>query len=230
MSGGRGGRQLPLALEPVPALGRDDFLVGETNRAAAAAIDRWPDWPAPVALLVGPPGSGKSHLAGAWAARAGAAVVAAADLAGRDPIELARHGAVVVEDADRGGDEVALFHLLNAARAADASVLVTARGGPETWPPMLPDLASRLRAALRLAIAEPDDALLAKVLTKLFADRQLAVDPAVVDYLVTRMERSLAAAGAVVAAIDRESLAGRRPVTRPLAAAVLEAARPDEAD
>jgi len=228
VSGRRDGRQLPLALEPVPALGREDFLVGAPNRTAAEAIDRWPDWPSPLALLVGPPGSGKSHLAGAWAARADGRVVAAADLAAEDPIALARRRAVAVEDADRAVADVALFHLLNAAQAEGASVLVTARGGLDTWRPMLPDVESRLRAGLRLAIAEPDDELLAKVLIKLFADRQLAADPAVVDYLVTRMERSLAAANALVAAIDSAALAGRRAVTRPLAAAVLEAARPAE--
>lgn len=232
MSGRRPGEgQLPLALPPLAALGRDDFVVGLTNRIAAEAIDRWPDWPAPLVLLVGPPGSGKSHLAGAWADRAGARTIAAAALAGHDPLELAGAGPLVVEDVDRAGDVgVPLFHLLNAVQAAGATALMTARRGPETALPGPPDLVSRLRAATRLSIDEPDDALLRQVLVKLFADRQLAVEPAVIDYLAVRMERSLAVAGAVVAAVDGEALAGRRPVTRPLVAAVLDrwmAADPD---
>jgi len=217
-----GGRQLALSLPHEPAFGRDDFLVGEANRTAAAAFDRWPQWSLPTVLLVGPPGSGKSHLVAAWARRAGAAVVAAADLDGVDPLVLVEGPAVAVEDADRApGAGVALVHLLNAARAAATAVVVTARTGPQAWPAVLPDLASRLRAATRLDLAEPDDALLAAVLVKLFSDRQIAVEPAVVDYIVPRMERSLAAANRLVAALDAAALEAGRPVTRPLAATVL---------
>jgi chromosomal replication initiation ATPase DnaA len=225
------GRQLPLRLPFEPALGRDDFIVGPSNRVAAEAIDRWPAWPSPVVLLVGPAGSGKSHLVAVWAARAGARVVDGGALAGSDPVAIAAAGAVAVEDADRApGSDVALFHLLNAARAVNAAVLLTARAGPEAWPPVVPDLASRLRGATRLDMAEPDDTLLVGVLAKLFSDRQLPVDLAVIEYLVTRMERSLAAANAIVAAIDGEALATRRPVTRPLAAQILDRLSAGDAD
>lgn len=217
--------QLPLALPAAPALGREDFLVGPTNAAAAELIDRWPGWPSRLVVLVGPAGSGKSHLVAVWRQQAGAEIVPAAELGVLDPIAAAA-GPLAVEDVDSGPiAEVALFHLLNAA-ANGPGLLLTARTPPEEWAVRLPDLGSRLRAATRVTMADADDDLLRRVVVKLFADRQITVDPNVLDYLLARMERSLAAANRVVAEIDREALAQRRAVTRALVAEVL--ARPIE--
>lgn len=217
-------RQLPLELPHEAALGLEDFLVGESNRAAFELVTGWPAWPSPVVLLAGPVGAGKSHLVAIWQQRAGATVVAARDLAAADVLALARGGPVAVEDAHEAGvDQAALFHLLNAARDAGTHVLISSRTWPSTWNLSLPDLASRLRAATPVEVLEPDDELLCRVLVKLFADRQLAVDPSVIDYLVVRMERSLEAANRMVARLDHEALVARRRITRPMAAAVLGA-------
>ena len=215
-------RQLPLDLPHEQALGREDYLVGGSNRAAYELLERWPDWPSPVIMLAGPVGSGKTHLVEAWRQDTGAAVIAAPDLCEGDVEGLVASGAVAVEDAHKGVNETALFHLLNAARQADVRVLITSRTWPASWNIRLPDLMSRLRAATPVEIEEPDDDLLRQVLVKLFADRQLAVEPSVVDYLVVRMERSLGVACQVVERLDREALAGRVKITRPLAGRVLE--------
>lgn len=215
-------RQLPLVLPHEAALGRDDYLVGKSNRAAFELLGAWPDWPAPVVILAGPVGSGKTHLVEAFHAETGAAVVKASELVSEAVADLVTGEAVVVEDAHRGIDETALFHLLNAARQAGVPVLITSRTWPAAWGITLPDLMSRLRAAAPIEIEEPDDDLLRRVLVKLFADRQIAIDLGVVDYLVVRMERSLGVAMKVVDAIDRESLAGRAKITKPLAGRVLE--------
>ncbi|WP_417673729.1 HdaA/DnaA family protein [Roseibium sp.] len=215
-------RQLPLVLPHEAALGRDDYLVGKSNRAAFELLGAWPDWPAPVVILAGPVGSGKTHLVEAFHAETGAAVVKAGELVSEAVADLVTGEAVVVEDAHRGIDETALFHLLNAARQAGVPVLITSRTWPAAWGITLPDLMSRLRAAAPIEIEEPDDDLLRRVLVKLFADRQIAIDLGVVDYLVVRMERSLGVAMKVVDAIDRESLAGRAKITKPLAGRVLE--------
>ncbi len=215
-------RQLPLAMPHQAAMNREDFLVGEGNREAMAFIDAWPDWPASVVLMIGPNGSGKTHLVNIWAAKSRAAVVAAADLASADPTTLVRTGAVAVEDADDPAlDEKALFHLINAARGRGASVLITAHSVPSVWGVTLPDLLSRLRAAQPAFLGPPDDQLLEKVMVKLLADRQIAIDAGVLDYLLLRMERSFAAACRVVDALDRESLARGRRITKAIAAEVL---------
>ncbi len=217
-------RQLPLALPVEAACGRDDYVVGAANRAAFDLVTA-ARWPSDVLLLVGPEGAGKTHLAAVFAAEHGAPTVAAADLSGRDPLALVAAGAVVVEDAGEDGaggeGERALFHLLNAARQVGARLLITARRPLAAWGPALPDLASRLRAATPVELGLPDDGLLEALLAKLFADRQTTVDPAVVAYLARRMERSFAAAGHLVEALDREALAAKGPITRSLAARVL---------
>jgi chromosomal replication initiation ATPase DnaA len=213
-----GPRQLALALDHAESLAREDFLAGPSNAAALSLIERWPDWPSRALLLRGPEGSGKSHLAAIWAREAGARMLSLRALAGTDvPIALAT-GALVLENlGERQIDEAALFHLLNLAREERAFVLITARTAPATWRIELPDLASRLRAIPVVALEAPDDALLRAVIVKLFADRQLAVDEGLIGYLATHIERSFAAARSAVAALDREALRLKRPVTRVLA-------------
>lgn len=215
-------RQLPLDLPHEAALSRDDYLVGGSNRAAFELLERWPDWPSPVVVLAGPVGSGKTHLVNAFQDETGAAVKAAPDLRESDVEGLAAAPAAVIENAHLGIDNTALFHLLNAERQAGKTVLITSRTWPASWKITLPDLMSRLRAATPVEILEPDDDLLRRVLVKLFADRQIAVDLSVIDYLVVRMERSLEVALRAVEAIDQEALAGRVKITKPLAGRVLE--------
>ena len=215
-------RQIPLSLPHRAALDRADFLVGAANAGAIALIDRWPDWPSRTVLLAGPVGSGKSHLVEIWRAASGAGVVAASDLAPADADLLLAGGAVAIEDLHAGPlDEAALFHLLNLANERKAAVLMTSRVWPSALPLTLPDLASRLRAAQPVELAEPDDDLLRRVLTKLFADRQLIVDRSVIEFILTRMERSLEAANLIVERLDKDALAEGRAITQRFAAETL---------
>lgn len=214
-------RQLPLEFDHDSALGRDDLIVSGSLAAAVRIVDQWPDWPSPVVILAGPTGSGKSHLAAIWAARVGARTV---DISTSDPmvLEMAALGPVLIEDIDRTGfDQTALFHLINAVREHGSAVLITTRLWPASWNVTLPDLASRLKAATVVEIAEPDEALLAQVMVKLFADRQVTVDDKIILWLVARMERSLAAARAVVTRLDQLALARGSKITRALAAEVM---------
>ncbi|MFO1209576.1 MAG: chromosomal replication initiator DnaA [Amaricoccus sp.] len=219
-------RQLALDLPARPALGRSDFLVAPANRLALAQVDSWPDWPGGRLALAGPAGSGKTHLAHVWAARTGASVVAVDALPGLDLGAIDGGAAVAVEDADRirpadrAAAEEALFHLCNRL-SAGGSLLVSGRAPPARWGIALPDLASRLGATAVARLEPPDDALLAAVLVKLFADRQLTVAPDLIRLLLGRMERSFAAAEAMVAALDRAGLARHRPVTARLAGEIL---------
>ena len=217
--------QLAIDLPHRPALGRADFLVSGCNAAALGWIERWPDWPAPALVLHGPAGSGKSHLAELWRERSGGVLVTGDALSRAEPNELASRRAVALDDAE-GAPERALLHLYNCCSEARASLLVMAREAPASWPIALPDLASRLRAAPSVAIAPPDDRLLAAVLVKLFADRQLAVDESLIGYVATRIERSFAAARAAVARLDEEAMRRKRPLTRTFAAEILRVAEP----
>ena len=215
-------RQLAFALPHAESLTRDNFQEGPANAAALALIDSWPEWPSRTMLLVGPKGSGKSHLATIWAEQAGArSTTAHALTAANVPAALAT-GALVVEDLNEATfDERALFHLLNLAREDQAHVLITARVTPTALEIELRDLRSRLRALPVVTIQPPDDQLFRALIIKFCADRQLPVDEALVSYLAARIERSYVAARQAVEFLDSEALRLGRPVTRALAAEVL---------
>ncbi|KAJ56511.1 chromosomal replication initiator protein DnaA [Actibacterium mucosum KCTC 23349] len=220
------GQQLPLNLPHRTALERGDFFVAAPNAVAVAQIDAWPDWPQRKLLLLGPVGAGKTHLAHVWAAQTGALVFDANMLAQADIDGLAQCGAVVVEDCDAlAGNqpcEEQLFHLHNLLLAEGGSLLMTGRNAPKLWPFVLPDLASRIQGTAAVTLQAPDDTLLAEVLKKLLADRQLTVADGLIPYLLGRMERSFAAAQWVVDALDRQALAENRKVTTRLAAQILD--------
>lgn len=205
------------------AQGVEDFFVSRSNAAAVDLIDRWPAWGFPTLLLFGPKGSGKTHLARIWRARSLALECAAETLSESAMGLLDGACGLVVENVDRGlGDERVLFHVLNSARERGRSLLLTSRAPPGELPILLPDLRSRVRALPVVAIEAPDEALIRAVLVKLFADRQLDVEPHVVTYLALRVERSMEAVNDLVAHLDQLSLSLHRRVTRALAAAALD--------
>ncbi len=214
-------RQIPLDLAHTTGLSRDELVVSKSNASAVSLIDSWPQWPANFMIVAGPPGSGKSHLASIWAAKAGATRIAAGELSTASSALAAGKNVLIDGIGDTAFDETALFHLINAVRQDGGSLLVMTRMWPSSWKVALPDLLSRVKSAPTIEIAEPDDSLLSGVIIKLFADRQLMVDPNVVSYLVSRIERSLATAQSVVERLDKAALESKSRITRQLAATVL---------
>lgn len=206
---------------------REDFsaqslILGPSNAEALAALGRWHDWPRHVMALIGPEGAGKSHLASIWAANSQARIVSAQDLHSVLP-EIPAGQTLVVEDVDRGVADDALFHTLNRAAEGDIpALLLTARKPPVLWSAQLPDLVSRLRALPHTDLHEADDELLTRLIDKQLADRGVAINPGVIDYVLPRMERSVADVRRLVERMDKLALAKKSPINRAVAREVLE--------
>ena len=207
-------RQLPLPLAPAQSFAREDFLGDESNADARAWLDRPGEWPNGRLLLWGPEGCGKTHLLRATAARQGWRVLDGPALRG-----LPAPGPAAVDDADCVPEDAALFHLINLCAERGDPLLLAAREPPSRWRIALPDLASRLRATTAVALLPPGDELLAALLAKLLADRQLRVGPEVQSWLLARLPRTPAALIEAVARLDQAGLAAHLPVTRALARA-----------
>ena len=219
-------QQLPLALDHSVSRSRDDLVVSPANKRAVSLIEQWPDWPSTVVVLVGPEGSGRTHLAAVWRKLADARSMLSSSIA-EGTADLGAQTAVLIDDADAGGlDEVGLFHLVNHLRTQGGYLLLVARTTPMDWGIRLPDLRSRLVAASLVTLDPPDEALLSGVVAKAFADRQVEVEPHVIQHVVRRIDRSLPTALAAVNALDQAAMQGKRRITRAFAAEVLEAHEP----
>lgn len=218
-------QQLPLDLPTRTALGRGDFFVSPSNAVALASLEGWQNWPNRKLILAGPNGAGKTHLAHVWAAMSGARIIQATDLPKADITDLAL-GNLVVEDARKIAGhrdmEEALFHTHNLLLAEGRHLLLTADQPPSRWALAIPDLQSRMDGTSVTKLDAPDDSLLAAMLAKLFADRQLTPSPDAVTYLLRNMERSAAEVARIVAEMDRRALADGRKITRNLALEVLQ--------
>lgn len=205
--------QLPFPFESTRSYAREDFVPGDANAEALAFVDAWPAWPARVCALWGPVGSGKTHLGEIWRAQSSAETLDPRTLNVETVAGLAAGGAFWADDVDRVEGGAALFHLLNFVNQTNGWLLMTGCEAPQCWPTKVPDLHSRLTAVPSVSLNAPDEALIARVLLKLFGERQLKVPEALIDYLVPRLERSFGDAERIVVLIDRLALQQKRNIS-----------------
>ncbi len=206
--------QIALPLAARNAAGAQRIVVGQANAHVVEALQDPDRWPFRVAVLTGPPRSGKSQLA-RWAQ----------GLAGNERLEM-------VDDAETR-DETELFHRWNAVQQGGSrsgndgggALLIVANADPEHggWRIALPDLASRIGGSLHLEIGAPDDAMAAELIHAHAEQRGLTLPEGAAEYLVPRTTRSFAAIEALVATIDRISLERQSPATMSVWRAALEA-------
>ena len=219
--------QLAFNLPTNVRLGVADFFVSDANVLAYTLIQTPQTWPGNKLALIGPAGSGKTHLARVFAAQTATTIMNAKDVRADTALP---DGNVILEDGDellKEGEEW-LFHVYNAFSRNGYTLLLTSRLPPARWDITLPDLASRLSTITSATIENPDDPLLTAVLLKHFADRQLAPTPNAMAFLIKHLPRSFDAVRNVVETLDHQALAKSKPLTRPFVCAVLDSMRPDE--
>ncbi len=210
-----------------PSYCATDFIVCSANRQAWDSIHGDVAWPQGRLLLIGPAGSGKSHLASIWARRRQARVVDYKALGALSTWQFGTWRRVAVENAFGLGDvqcETALFRLCEMAASQDGLLLMTSRPFAD-GEISLADLRSRIGSTRLVQLHPPDRELLAALLVKLFADRQLSVAKEIVRYIVDRMECSYGDADDLVNCLDRMSLARGKRITLAMAREVLTVQR-----
>lgn len=211
--------QIPFPFEERRSFAREDFVPGATNEVALAFVNDWPAWPQRVCALWGATGSGKTHLAQIWRAQADA--IELRELTREIVAGLAPGSAFLLDDADRSECGAALFHLINFVNQTSGWLLMTGQEAPQRWVTTVPDLHSRLTAVPGAQLEAPDEALIARVLLKLFADRQLKLPEALIDYLAPRLRRSFAEAERIVVLIDTLALQQKRNISVEIGAQAL---------
>ena len=214
--------QLALSLEHFPVLTRHDFLSDPSNEDALRWIDRYPNGPSTALIIYGEEGSGKTHLAHIFASKTKAPLFQASILTQKDLPDLLTSEALVLEDVEATlTNENALLHLFNMVKEQSKHLLLTANSPPNQWGIKLKDLSSRLATCTLVGLKSPNDTLMAAVIVKMFADRQLRIQQHVIDYLLQRMDRSFSTARRIVEKADELSLTSKRNITLPLLKEVL---------
>lgn len=219
-------RQIPMNLLHPVSFDLSDFIVSASNDGAFRFLMAFAGSDIHFGALVGPAGCGKSHLLHGWGKEQGAISIGPAD----DLSKLIAGQLYIVDDINqrnKNGEfsfsDDYLFHLYNWTREINATVVVTADSAPSRWERTLPDLVSRLATIQVTTIEQPDDELLLVLLVKLFSDRQLQVNIDVLNYIVSRMERSFSAARLFVDLVDKTALAEKKKITKTLVRGCLEA-------
>ncbi|MEM1020581.1 MAG: DnaA/Hda family protein [Pseudomonadota bacterium] len=203
--------QLPLDLEWPSDYSDEAFIQGPANQAAYDWIKRWPDWPQNTLAISGGRGAGKTHLASLAAEQSGAITLPACLL---HQLEWRQHRHFVIENGPpEAAGEPILFHIINWVRECDGSLLITGCKPPAQWPVALADCASRLRAMMHVAIAEPDDTLLTQLLYRLFERKGVRLAPDVSQYIIARIERSFAGVKSCVLRVNHLSMVKKAPIS-----------------
>ncbi len=214
--------QLIFDMASRPALHADNYFISKSNASAVELLDSWPDWRDPSVIICGNEGCGKSHFVNVWRRISGARKIQASELTESLIDTLSGCQNLAIEDIDQGlKDETALFHLLNLTKERNNRMILTTRKMPGDFHPTLPDLRSRLRSLPVFTINQPDDHLLKTILLKLFDDRQINIEPDVLDYIFTHIDRSMLSIMEFVKQLDHASMASQKKITKHFARKIL---------
>ena len=221
--------QLVLGLSLKEALEKEDFFISSSNLEAVTLLDNTDRWGSGVLLLVGPKGSGKTHLSLVWCKENKAKHLNLETIL-QEMEKGLNHDLVCVEDIDiienaerpkKSKIEEGIFHLINSVGSRGGKLLISSSKMPNALSIGLKDLESRLQSFSKTNIKEPDDRLVMALLLKYFNDRQIHIKHSNLTYIATRINRTYSSIYEFVNYIDHKSLVLNTKLTRPFIDAAL---------
>lgn len=189
-----------------PRMTRESFVVSASNEAAMKTVEAWKASRETLLVICGPKGSGKTHIARMLI----------------DELSEIGAAATLIDDIDRLASKACVLSSAEEARASAKRLILAGRGEPKEWAAGLKDLETRINAAPRVTLVEPDEALLRAVMSKVFRDKQLRASETIADYAAPRLAKTFAAAQGFVAALDALSIETGRPIGLKLAREVFD--------
>ena len=210
-------KQLYFDMPDKTALGIEDYIITESNSFAFDLISRMIKGEINQGVISGPSFSGKTHLSKILIKNIGINESLYIDRDYKNIIErVGSSNLIVIENIDKlieDRSEEDLFHIINFTKESDKRLLMTSGKSISKIEFKLEDLKSRLNAILEAKIMQPDDELMKLVLIKIFNDKQLLINPNVIDFLRSRLERSYKSINDFIEKIDKFSLERGKKIT-----------------
>ena len=214
--------QLILEFPSHKAYKKEDFYVSPSNQQAYDFINSWPRWIKRIVNIVGPSGSGKSHLASILKNKTSCLQINSNEINENIFIKYKTKEALIIENLDEKISEDLLFALWNIALQDNKYLMITSKKQINSYPFKLKDLTSRVKSTLSIGINLPSDDLISVIIAKNFSDKQIKVEKKHIDFIIKRIDRSYEKISQFILVLDKYSLKKGTPFSLKLIKEVLK--------
>ena len=204
--------QLLLELDYKTNFNEHDFYLSKSNSNAFNLINRWPDWDKKILNISGEKFSGKSHLANIFRLKSKAFLVKGNKIDNSIFKSLKLYESIIIDDFEECNKEEILYSIFNLIDQDSKYLLINSLKPINKIKFKLPDLASRSKNCLYAEIENPDDELLFAIILKNFSDRQIKIEKKIIDFIISRIDRSYRKIDEFIYKIDELSLKKKKPI------------------
>ena len=189
-----------------------DFYLSKSNSNAFNLINRWPDWDKKILNISGEKFSGKSHLANIFKLKSKAFLIKGNEIDNSIFKSIKLHESIIIDDFEECNKEEILYSIFNLIDQDSKYLLINSLKPINEIKYRLPDLTSRSKNCLYAVIENPDDELLFAIILKNFSDRQIKIEKKIINFIISRIDRSYRKIDEFIYKIDELSLKKKKPI------------------
>ena len=204
--------QLLLELDYKTNFNEHDFYLSKSNSNAFNLINRWPDWEKKILNISGEKFSGKSHLANIFKLKSKAFLVRGNKIDNSIFKSLKLYESIIIDDFEECNEEEILYSIFNLIDQDNKYLLINSLKPINKIKYKLPDLSSRSKNCLYAEIENPDDELLFAIILKNFSDRQIKIEKKIINFIISRVDRSYRKIDEFIYKVDELSLKKKKPI------------------